>query len=156
MLPNCTVTFISLTPMTTTTTTAAAAAAFKYYHHSLITLSHPLRLRPLLLQTPATRSSSLPQPTEHTFPSNEGNFTHTTIPTQLAILLFSNLPPLLFKLPALFFKLPAHRGRGGRSRDQGSGGGNFTLEKIFTSPCLHLTGYYCRRHVYHETTCINT
>ena len=71
------------TPMTTTTTTTTAAAAaatiFKYYHHSLITLSHPLRLRPLLLQTHATRSSFLPQPTETTFPSYEGNFppTHT-------------------------------------------------------------------------------
>ena len=60
------------TPMTTTTTTTTAAAAaatiFKYYHHSLITLSHPLRLRPLLLQTHTTRSSFLSQPTEHTFP----------------------------------------------------------------------------------------
>jgi len=36
------------TPMTTTTTTAAAAAFLKY-HHSLITLSHSMRLRPLLL-----------------------------------------------------------------------------------------------------------
>ena len=74
------------TPMTTTTTTtttaadaAAAAAAtptatFKYYHHSLVTLSHPLRLRPLLLQTHATRSSSLHQPTETTFTYTEGNF----------------------------------------------------------------------------------
>ena len=73
---------------TTTTTTAAAAAAadaaataiFTYYHHSLITLSHPLRLRPLLLQTHATRSSSLPQPTETTFTSTEENFSiHLTV-----------------------------------------------------------------------------
>jgi len=66
-----------MTTTTTTTTAAAAAAAaaiFKYYHHSLITLLHPLRLRPLLLQTHATRSSFLSQPTEPKFPSYEGNF----------------------------------------------------------------------------------
>ena len=94
--------------MTTTTT----AAAFKYYHHSLITLSHPLRLRPLLLQTHATRSSFLPQPTEPTFPSNEGNFTYTTIPTQLATLLFSNLPPFSFQTSRHLFK-PTAGGEGG-------------------------------------------
>ena len=67
------------TRMTTTTTMTAAAAAaaaaiFKYYHHSLITLSHPVRLRPLLLQSHATRSSFLSQPTEPKFPSYEWNF----------------------------------------------------------------------------------
>jgi len=41
------------TPVTTTTTStvaaSAAVAAFLKYHHSLITLSHSMRLRPLLL-----------------------------------------------------------------------------------------------------------
>ena len=154
MLPNCTATYFSLslynqTPMTTTTTTTAAAAAaaaaatiFKYYHHSLITLSHPLRLKPLLLQTHATRSSSLPQPTETTFTSTEGNF---FILLTVGNTTFSNLPPSFFKPTAIF---QTYRGRGGRSRDPGSGGGNFTLEKIFTSPCLHLTGYYCWHMLY--------
>ena len=103
------------TPMTTTTAAAAAAAAastaaataiFKYYHHSLITLSHPLRLRPLLLETHATRSSLLSHPTETTFTSTEGNFTHPPLTTLLATLLFSNLPPFSFKPPAIFSNLP--------------------------------------------------
>ena len=72
--------------------------------------------------------------------------------SQLATLLFSNLPPSLFK-PTAFFQTHRHllfsnlppsfkhtaifqpyRRRGGRSRDQKSVGGYFTLEKIFTSP----------------------
>ena len=170
LLPNCTATFFSLslynqTPTTTTTTTTAAAATaaatattaataiFTYYPHSLITLSHPLRLQPLLLQTHATRSSSLPQPTETTFTYTEGNFSILLTVGNTAFFKppahsfqtyrhLSNLTAIFSNLTALFFKLPAHRGRGGRSRDLGSGGGNFTLEKIFTSPCLHLTGYY--------------
>jgi len=67
------------TPITTTTTTAAApaAAAFFIYHLSLITFSHSLPLRPLLLHTHATRSSFLSQPTKPKFPSIEGNFFHS-------------------------------------------------------------------------------
>jgi len=30
------------------------------------------------------------------------------------------------------------------SHDRGSGGGNFILVEIFTSPGIHLTVYYCR------------
>ena len=81
MLLNCTATLslslCSPTPMTTTTTAAApaaAAAAFLKYHHSLISLSHSMRLRPLLLHTHATRSSFLFQPTKRKFPSSQGNF----------------------------------------------------------------------------------
>ena len=93
------------TPMTTTTTTAAAAAtAFKYYHHSLITLSHPLRLRPLLLQTHDTQSSFLS-------PTHETNI---SLPNTLRdIFSFPHLHRwqhcFFFKSPAntTFFKSPA-------------------------------------------------
>jgi len=140
MLPNCTATFFSLynqTPTTTTTTTAAAAATaiFAYYPHSLITLSHPLRLQPLLLQTHATRSSSLPQPTETTFTYTEGNFSILLTVGNTAFFkptaIFQTLPPSFQTLPPSF---QTYRRRGGRSRDQKSGGGNFTLENFFTSP----------------------
>jgi len=54
---------------------------------------------------------------------------------------FSNLPPT-----PPFSNLPPHfqisRRRGGKSRDRGSGGGNFILEKIFTSPGTKLPHYY--------------
>jgi len=43
---------------------------FKYYYYTLITLLHSLRLRPLLLQTPTTRSSFFYR-TEGTFPSTQ-------------------------------------------------------------------------------------
>ena len=105
MLPKCTATFFSLslslqpTPMTTTTTTAAAAATaafffqpktslFKYYHHyTLITLSHSLRLGPLLLHTHATRSSFL-SPTHETKISLHRGKIFSFPSTQLATLLF--------------------------------------------------------------------
>jgi len=152
LLPNCTATFFSLslynqTPTTTTTTTTAAAATaaatattaataiFTYYPHSLITLSHPLRLQPLLLQTHATRSSSLPQPTETTFTYTEGNFSILLTVGNTAFFkptaIFQTLPPSFQTLPPSF---QTYRRRGGRSRDQKSGGGNFTLENFFTSP----------------------
>ena len=102
------------TPTTTAAAVAAAAAAaaaaaiFIYYHHSLITLSHPLRLRPLLLQTHTTRSSFLSQPTEHTFPpTREISLLHIHTVGNTAF----------FKSPAIFFKPTA--GRGNRSRDRG-------------------------------------
>ena len=136
------------TPMTTTTTTAAAAAtpaaaaaAFLKYHHSLITLSHPLRLRPLLLQTHATRSSFLPQPTETTFPSTERNFPPTH-PQSWLHCFFSNLPPFFSNLPPSF---QTYRGRGGRSRDRGSGGVILFLRKSlpplgWTPPLFYFCG----------------
>jgi len=110
--------------------TETQISLFKYYHHSLIKLSHSLRLRPLLLHTHATRSSFLSQPTKRKFPSpiHRGKFSlsaSTPLATLLLFFKFSNLPP-----------------GGGKSRDRGSGGGNFILEKIFTSPHLHLTTYY--------------
>ena len=131
MLLNCTATLslslCSPTPMTTTTTAAApaaAAAAFLKYHHSLISLSHSMRLRPLLLHTHATRSSFLFQPTKRKFPSSQGNF-FPSHPHRWQHCFFSNLPP-----------------EGRKSHDQGSGGGNFILEKIFTSPGTNLSIYY--------------
>ena len=51
---------------------------FKYYYYSLITLSHSLRLRPLLLQTHTTRSSFL-SPNGGNFPYKEGNFFPSTL-----------------------------------------------------------------------------
>ena len=107
--------------MTTTTTTAAAAAAatiFKYYYHSLITLSHPLRLKPLLLQTHATRSSSLPQPTETTFTSTEGNF---------SILRHINTvgSTAFFKSPAFFFQTSRHL-----FKPTGGGEGGHVTKKV--------------------------
>jgi len=94
MLPNCTANFFRFSttrlhggehptnPMMTTA--AATAAAFfsqrktnlfqYYYYYSLITLSHSLRLRPLLLHTPTTRSSFLFSRTEGKCPSIWGKF----------------------------------------------------------------------------------
>ena len=75
------------------------------------------------------------------FPLPREIFPSSYTSTQLATL-------LLFKSPAFFFKPTAifqtYRGRGGRSRDRGSGGGNFIPEKIFTSPHLHRSSYYSR------------
>jgi len=67
--------------------------------------------------------------------TTEGNFTHHSYHQReffpstrwLATLTFSNLAP---------------EGRG--SRDMGRGGGNFILEKSFTTPDLCLTHYYCQ------------
>jgi len=128
-LPDCTWGRQPTNPMMTA---AAAAAAFllkpktdlfKYYYHTLITLSHSLRFRPLLLQTPTTRSSFFPARREiSTF--KEGNFFPQHCWQHCSI---SNLPP-----------------EGRKSRDRGSGGGNFILVQIFTSPWIHLTVYYLR------------
>jgi len=52
--------------------------------------------------------------------AEEGNFPYS----QLATLTISNMAP-----------------EGRESRDRGSGGGNFILEKMFTSPHLKLPGY---------------
>jgi len=64
----------------------------------------------------------------------EGNFPYSQLATvghfhssQLATLTFSNLAP-----------------EGRESRDRGSGGGIFILEKFFTSPGICLTHYYSR------------
>ena len=62
-------------------------------------------------------------PTERKFSLQWGEFFPSTL---LATLLISNLPP-----------------EGRKSRDVGSGGGNFILEEIFTSPGTNLTIYYC-------------
>ena len=90
-----------------------------YYYFPYITLSHPLRLKPLLLKTHATRSSSLPQPTETTFTYTQIYFSFLlTVGNNT---LFSNLPPsfkptasfhthrhllLLFKPTAIFQNIP--------------------------------------------------
>jgi len=82
ILPNCTATFFSLSFGLPDCTGAATnqpdddgccccffkpkTDLFKYYYHTIITLSHSVQLRPLLLQTPKTRSSF--------FSLTEGNF----------------------------------------------------------------------------------
>ena len=130
---------LSLTPMTTTT--AAAVAAFLILsviilhshihcdlHHSCSTLTqHDLHLllyprKPHLPQTSIEGNS----PPTHTHSWQHYSF---QISRQL-----SNLPP----------SFQTYRRRGGRSRDQKSGGGNFTLGKIFTSPGPDPSLYYWR------------
>ena len=95
MLPNCTATFFSFRPPDCTGEQPTnqpddddgccycrfffnpKTDVFKYYY-SLITLSHSLRLRPLLLQTHTTRSSFL-SPNGGNFPYKEGNFFPSTL-----------------------------------------------------------------------------
>ena len=114
MLPNCTATFfsLSLTPMTTATTTTAAAAATAPAAFFNIIITHLLhshihcdlnhscsKLTPRdlhLFLNP--RRPHLPPPRD-IFPSSDTS-------TQLAALLFSNLPPSFFKPPAIFSNLP--------------------------------------------------
>ena len=97
-------------------------------HHSCSTLTqHDLHLllyprKPHLPQTSIEGNS----PPTHTHSWQHYSF---QISRQL-----SNLPP----------SFQTYRRRGGRSRDQKSGGGNFTLGKIFTSPGPDPSLYYWR------------
>ena len=117
---------------------------FKYYHHSLITLSHSLRLRPLCSILTLHDLHFFLQPTKRKFPSIEGKFFLFHLHSWQHCF-FSNLPPALpfSNLPRTLLLFQISRWRGGKSRDRGSGVGNFILEKIFTSPGIYLTTYYC-------------
>jgi len=77
-LPDCTGATNPMTAAAAFFSTPSKTVHFKYYYYTLITLLHSLQIRPLLLQTPTTRSSFFYR-TEGNFHSKEGNFSLQTV-----------------------------------------------------------------------------